>query len=111
MKHSHIYNKAADLIEKGWVQGELAKDKNGDSCSSHNKNATHWCLAGALNLAGFGSISPSSYDNLISFLSLDDPITIWNDDFNRTQEDVVGLLRDAAKRADEEDVTIERKMK
>ena len=102
MEHSHIYNKAADLVEKGWIQGEMAKDKNGNSCSSHSENATHWCLAGALNLACFGSISSSSYDSLVFFLSLDDPMTTWNDDLNRTQEDVVELLRDAAKRADEQ---------
>ena len=110
MKYSQIYNKAADFVEKGWTQGRMAVDKHGNDCHSQSKDAVRWCLSGALSLTcvvkSFSQFSMSPRTELVKYLSLEDSITYWNDDPNRTQEDVVELLREAAKRADEEGMTI-----
>ena len=51
MKYSEVYNKTADLVEKGWTQGIMARDKWGTSCYPTSSLAVSWCLSGALTLA------------------------------------------------------------
>ena len=48
MKYAELYNKAADLIEKGWTQNAFATNEYGDDVSPNNNKATSWCLSGAL---------------------------------------------------------------
>ena len=114
MKCSEIYNEAADLVEKGWSQNAFARNKNGFSVDPGGDGATSWCLSGALWLVTYGKGTfnrPSDYRTsilykLVQDLKLKKFVAAWNDDPDRTQEDVVKLLRDAAKQADEENKTI-----
>lgn len=44
--------KARDTIRKGWTQHEIAATKDGISVDFDDPRATHYCLIGALQLAG-----------------------------------------------------------
>ena len=104
MKYSKVYNKAADLVEKGWTQHASARDKHGNSCQVNSTSAVSWCVTGALNLAAW-YIPASSLKEIRNYIYYSRGMLDWNDDPNRTKEHVVKLLREAAKRADEEGKT------
>ena len=103
MKYSEIYNKAANLVEKGWTQDAMARNEQGAEVYSNSRYAISWCLGGALNCASQG-FSLNRRVELRKYLGLDLDVPSWNDDPNRTKEDVIKLLRDAAKRADKEGI-------
>ena len=107
MKYSEVYNKAADLVEKGWTQYAMARDVHGSKRDFGSKDASSWCLSGALHLGCCDLSSVSSYRKLTSYLLLEDYLFVWNDAPDRTQEDVIKLLRDTATRADKEGLTCE----
>ena len=104
MKYSEVYNKAADVVEKGWTQGTFARDKWGDECYFRDPLAVSWCLSGALSLAFNSPFGLNSYKTVRNYLRIGTSLSIWNDDPYRTQKDVVKFLREEAKRADEEDM-------
>ena len=108
MNYCEIYNKTADILEKGWTQEAMARDKYGTMVSSFNPNAVSFCLGGALTLV-FRRYLGRGYKKLREYLevpnSAHSTLSAWNDDPKRTQEDVIELLRNAAKRADEENKT------
>ena len=106
MKYSEIYNKAADLVEKGWTRGAMARDDRGDDCEIGSDYAESWCLVGALNLAcrGLwldGGLAEGQYREIREGLRIDCSLTAWNDGPGRTQKDVIKLLRDTAEQADQ----------
>ena len=104
MKYSEVYNKAAGLVERGWTQHASARDRYGDRCQVNSTLAVSWCFTGALNLAGW-YIPFSSLREIRDYVYYNQDMVDWNDNPNRTKKDVVKLLRDAAKRADEEGKT------
>ena len=103
MLNSELYSKAADIIESGWTQGVYARDEDGCSVYPQKKTAKSWCLTGALFAVAYTTDKCISYglivDNLIENLALEDTPGMWNDSPDRTQEQVVTLLRRAAARS------------
>jgi hypothetical protein len=97
-----VLNKAADLLEKyGWIQNKYGSLRSG------------MCGAGAVNFALDGS-ARSSYGwredtialrskvdgCIISVLPRNNSLVSYNDKKGRTKEQVVKLLRRAAKKCD-----------
>ena len=105
MKYGKIYREAADLVEKGWTQGALARDQYGVEVPCDSPTAVCWCLSGALDLASW-EVRVNHWMKLTSYFKLYEAISVWNDRPDRTQEEVVKLLKDTAKRADKENKTI-----
>jgi len=101
---------AAKRVNKGWVQGRMARDANGYSTFPELPDAVEWCLVGSVlaemevhyppkkpakdrqevltrvwrTLQGLTLVGASS-------------LTTWNDMPSRTKEQVVKLLRTAAR--------------
>ena len=107
MLDSELYNKAADLIEKGWTQQAYARNKEGYDVDPGKNDATSWCLSGALWLVvcGGGPFTDTSsrfgpiLNKLFENLKLRETAASWNDRPGRTQGQVVILLRNAAARS------------
>jgi hypothetical protein len=47
----NLYDKAIEIIERGWTKGAAARDCNGESCGVDSPDAVAWCLMGAMVLA------------------------------------------------------------
>ena len=109
MKYSEVYNKAADIVEKGWVQGAFAADEFGNEVSISSSKAVGWCMSGALAFVFGDSIRRAfrseDYENMVCYLKIGDSLSLWNDDQDRTKKEVVVFLRRAAERADKEGKT------
>ena len=102
MPKSQIYNRAANLIEKGWVQNVFAEDGDGKGTHPCRYDAESWCLSGALIAAVYlieGDHLSYCPNGLIEGLELTDDIIHWNDNIHRMKGQVVNLLRNAAARS------------
>lgn len=95
-----VLDRAADLIAAPgtWTQGALAETKIGRRIGPTENNATCWCALGAIRKAG-GYESDYNPAALSLGAYLFAPIADWNDAPERTQEEVVAMLRAAALRA------------
>jgi len=88
--------KAWELVEQGWVQGFSFGDEDGRPC--RRDNAVKFCALGAIERAYPNSASSAAmqarnylyheYNNRAS-------VSMWNDDPQRTQADVVRMLKGA----------------
>ena len=108
---------AAEVVDRGWCQGTLAKDRHGAGVMSCDPDAVAWCANGAVYRAveGPAGIVLMSNEALaradaalellaqrVDFVgqhSLDplDPATVvarWNDAAGRTAAEVAAMLRD-----------------
>ena len=88
-----VLREARDLIARGWTQGTLARDGNGDPVEPTSDAATCWCSLGALmrvdpELRGGGARAASA---LHAVLPRDKSIPGWNDSRRRTQGQVIAL--------------------
>ena len=103
MLDSELYNKAADMIERGWTTGAFARDEQGCSVYLRDHCATSWCLSGALWLVVTENAAPGCMASTLSRLSdglgLGEPISQWNDRPDRTGGQVEALLRNASIRS------------
>ena len=103
MLNSEMYNKAADMVESGWIQGEMAKNEEGCFVHPLAGDAKSWCLSGALRVVSWTVKDHNQYAltflKLIKNLGLSEHATTWNDRPRRTKEQVVALLRSAATRS------------
>jgi len=73
-----------------WTQKTSARDKNGKWVSINDNNASCWCLFGAINKCY--SDEDSRRRVIIKVKSyIGDKIASWNDDENRTFEEVKAL--------------------
>jgi hypothetical protein len=98
-----ILTKAADLLEQpnAWCQGDIAKDAEGNRVPfATDPKACQWCLIGAIC-----HVAKHAPDDEIAkvgaAISDDEYLTIagWNDAPERTQTEVVAVLRKAAAKA------------
>jgi hypothetical protein len=98
---------ARALIERGWTQGEYARDKTGRSVDFLRHDATCVCAAGAVGAAN-GHWPTSSLPGM-RFLSLavggdgdESDVLQWNDAPERTQADVLAAFDRAIELAEQE---------
>jgi hypothetical protein len=85
-----------------WTQGKFARDVDGERCSAWNMGAVCWCLMGACcKIAGITNTEDLYYGNprykrLLGEIGLYIPnVREWNDEPERTFEDIQGILHAA----------------
>lgn len=88
------------LTEKGWTQGALARDKDGEKTEWHLETACSFCLRGALVVASrqHGTQAQMSARSRLE-MALDVPgdTVSFNDAPGRTREEVLDLIERAKK--------------
>ncbi len=91
--------KARKFIKKGWTQQWFARDKNGERCDEESREATCWCVTGALSLAFPDGGAPwmRSVKELERTTKTKN-IVEWNDEMERTQGEVLDAFNDTIKR-------------
>ena len=105
-----ILEYAAELVESGWSQEYPAVDKDGSPTAVNADDARAWCVVGALRKAA--THRKESYADTFNWGDYNAAIVMlaetvgafrsipqWNDDPNRTQEEVAAKLRETAERA------------
>ena len=103
MEVSEVLNKAADLLEKpgAWTQGAIGRLEDGTPVLSADatelSRATCYCMAGALWVANGYQYPGAAFDALPEGPRRG--TGTWNDATERTQAEVVEVLRQAALRA------------
>lgn len=107
---AQILAAAADLITgKGFTKQAFARGKSGHAVDERSRYATCYCTLGAIACAAgtdaFGG--DQRYNEARHFVrdvlrgrGIQTGIPSWNDGFNTTQDDVVSVLREAAKVAE-----------
>lgn len=101
---SEALSKAAELIAQpgGWTKDSYAKDPKGFSVRVMSPSATSFCIMGAVQRTicegGSRLTSDIEQDVRDAFMDItgDSPI-YFNDQFGRTQEEVVSMMRRVAK--------------
>jgi hypothetical protein len=90
--------KVKDILKDAdsWIQGELAIDRRGRSCSIYDKDAVKRCLLGALIYVYRGRALEDAIYRVANAISTHFPdygnIVRWNDHPNRTFEDVQRVI-------------------
>jgi hypothetical protein len=103
-----VLQRAADLIARpgAWTQGEFARGKTGRPVKTRDC-AVCLCVIGAIDVASGARPGTEANDDALRVLawevgcSLWD-IAVWNDEPERTQEEVVAKLKEAATLAREQ---------
>ena len=90
--------KAYKLVQKGWCQDAFALDAEGKPVSSRSRKAIAWCALGALCRV-YMSNDNDRLEQAMKELRLQLPgkhstISSWNDAPERTQAEVVTMLRE-----------------
>jgi len=90
--------KAHELLspEGAWTQGVMASDQDGLVCWALAPQARSWCLLGALHRCYNDTDYGYAVDDIESILRLQgyDYPEAWNDAPERTQAEVVALLKE-----------------
>lgn len=81
-----------------WTQKDLAKNAKGVGTHSHSSDAVCFCLYGAVNVVYASNerarVLMALMDTLMAITG-DDRLAAWNDDPERTFEDIVDLCKKA----------------
>lgn len=93
---------AAAIVRKGWTQGELAVDANGEFVWATHPKACKWCALGAMTLAVANQnkfVSRKLLKDAVAALSSavgTRQLSYWNDAPERTAEQVALAMEAAA---------------
>lgn len=95
-----IVEGARPLIEAGWTQGAYARDAEGDIAYFSGREATCFCIVGALLRAQNAPLGKGDVSEVVNQIHLrgfsrwtaPSAIHIWNDVPQRTKEDVLAVL-------------------
>lgn len=93
MKTSDVLLKAAEIVEQGWCQGELARNADGYVVPPRSHTAASWCAMGAIYRVA-EDLSASAKRFLRAAVG-SPHLAQWNDGC-RTQAEVAAKLREAA---------------
>lgn len=115
MNMKAFLNRVADILEVGWCRGTGAMDAAGMKVHVADDSACRWCLTGAVDKAGCELIHASGTDQCLRNKAVKviadviyerdgprywpNPLTDcwrWNDRPERTQAEVVSLVRETA---------------
>ncbi|ORE90214.1 hypothetical protein ATO13_23301 [Stappia sp. 22II-S9-Z10] len=89
-----ILRDARGYIERGWAQGDAARDDDGFACTVESRKAVRWCALGAIGAAG-RRFPQRDRDTALTALyrAVGTPtISFWNDSPRRTQADVLAAF-------------------
>ena len=79
-----------------WTQGASARDKDGEPVDYNSIHAHKWCLLGAISKVVDGEAYQETLKiNKIWDIIYAESISIWNDEDNRTVEEVIDLAKRA----------------
>lgn len=92
---------ARALVERGWCQGVLARNKNGKKCGHRSKHAVCFCALGALYRGGLEYWSDRFLHDAAEKLGAVNPVC-FNDAPGRTQAEVLALFDEAIALATQE---------
>jgi hypothetical protein len=96
-----VLREARALVQRGWTQRWFAKDAIGRRCHSDNPLAACWCASGALGRAsGLNSVVYSKAIAALNAVVGDVGIAAWNDEPDRTQDEVLAAFSRAIERAE-----------
>ena len=104
---AEVLERAADILNsKGaWAQGRYAVADTGKGCASLDERAVRWCAIGAMGKAsgeGVGGEFSTQAREFANMVAFGGSIANFNDAPERTQEEVVAKLREAAALAREQ---------
>lgn len=97
-----VLERAANRLSKpgAWTQGHNARNAEGHVTVPSSEAAICWCMGGAILAESGGSKARAAFDIIRKVLppqpSAHDPIAAFNDAPERTQQEVVQVLREAA---------------
>lgn len=100
-----VLTEALELIKNGWIQGSDAQMDIGVKVSAYDKDATKFCMTGAIRKAanpvhGDGDLALLSLQKALKkylCLPFEPSIALWNDAFGRTKEEVIKIFELAMK--------------
>ena len=106
-KISEVLTCAADLLSApgAWTQGQYAYAENHAQADPLSEEACSWCALGAVRKCG---VFDSDFSDPALFLLTDvrnqgfKSVAQWNDSSERTQDEVVAVLKQAAQTAREQ---------
>jgi len=88
-----------------WCQGKMSQNKLGHYANHSSREATSWCMVGAMcKVMGINTYIKHEYIELRDFIEIHLPgeacivkkrIEAWNDDEDRTHQDVLDFLDEA----------------
>lgn len=86
-----MLDKVVALVEKGWTQNVSARTEANVIVSPQDERACKFCLFGAmLRVGGFNKTQVEPMlEILTEFIDDSVSVTFWNDDDNRTQNEVI----------------------
>jgi hypothetical protein len=101
MSGSDVLREAGALVTLGWCQNAEARTQYGAAVDISAGTATEWSLLGALQTVTFRDTSTRLDDLRLALTAIaeliDDPsLADWNDQPDRTQEEVCTMLERAA---------------
>ena len=87
-----ILDKAIELIspEGAWIQGAFARNHLNQQVTSFSSSAVCWCAYGVLIKC---DADPHLVVEVTKSIDGADSLSIWNDHPNRTQQEVIDLLK------------------
>lgn len=89
--------KPSEYIQKGWCQGVSARNDKGYGCRALDGEAQSWCLVGAVHKTYPEDPTKREeiYQRIQKAVKLDYTFQVvnWNDNYDRTQAEVVALLQ------------------
>lgn len=95
-KIEKLLNNAIDRVSRGFCKRAYAINYAGDMISPDDENAVAWCTLGALGDIGRNDYIPIDMAWKILLDTYDiDSIPTWNDQPERTKEDVIELYKKA----------------
>lgn len=86
-----VLTRMLTLLQKGWCQRSIARDRHGHPVMATSKNAVRWCLMGTF-FAQRTQLRWYAFRLLFKGEMARSPLE-WNDDPKRTQADVLSLVR------------------
>jgi hypothetical protein len=98
--HKDTLNRAAALLESStiaWTQRHFARDLTGGHTRPKADNACSWCALGAIKKVAFDGVeADKAIAQVYVSLKPKHSIIAWNDAPERTREEVIVALREAA---------------
>ena len=86
--------KPSELVEiKGWCQGVSSRNKDGIPIPLYDYDVVSFCALAAVERC-YAASDFDNYRNTLAMLIGYQSITTWNDDPNRTKEEVINKLKE-----------------
>ena len=90
--------KPSEFVRKGWTRKAYARNEKRLDVPVEDSTAVTWCSLGAIN-ASFGpDVVEAGEFKLFVEESIGRILTIWNDEDERTQDEVIEVLETAESR-------------